>query len=94
MPCYLDRLSVDVTPYDGALEGPSLRVESIVDNTPPEVMKLVLEPSEVQVGTPIQAQVNATDADDDPIEYRFRWWRNNSEVADGEASELSTDRHM
>ena len=65
--------------------------ESTVVNSLPQVTKLILEPSEVQVGTPIQAQVNATDADDDPIEYRFRWWRNNSEVADGEASELSTE---
>jgi len=86
-----DQLSVLVTPYDGMVEGSPSVIESTVVNSLPQVTKLLLEPTDVQVGTPIQAQVNATDADDDPIEYRFRWWRNNSEVADGEASELSTE---
>lgn len=86
-----DRLSVSVTPYDGTIEGAPVQVESVVENTPPEVTKLAFGPEEIYVGISVQAQVSATDADQDPIEYRYRWWRNDSEVADGESSELNTD---
>jgi hypothetical protein len=85
-----DRLSVEVTPYDGNTEGAPVIVETIVGNTPPDVIAFTLEPGEVRVGTAIRAEVTGTDADQDPIEYRYRWWRNNSEVADGYMSELDT----
>jgi translation initiation factor IF-1 len=86
-----DRLSVEVTPYDGTIEGPHFLAESIVGNTPPDVMKVVFEPTEVRVGERLKTQVAGSDADEDPIEYRYRWWRNNSEVADGDVSELDTN---
>ncbi len=86
-----DRLSVEVVPYDGRAQGVAVRAEAVMGNTPPEVTKLLFDPSEIRVGDYIRTQVTGSDADNDPIEYRFRWWRNNSEVADGEASELSTE---
>jgi len=85
-----DRLSVQVTPYDGNTEGVPVIVKAIVGNTPPGVTALTLEPDEVHIGTAIRAEVTATDADHDPIEYRYRWWRNNSEVADGDVPALDT----
>jgi hypothetical protein len=85
-----DRLSVDVTPFDGTVEGLPIRVESTVGNALPEITQLILEPAEVRMGTSVKAEVIGTDADQDPIEYRFRWWRNNSEVADGDLHELDT----
>lgn len=85
-----DRVSVEVTPYDGTIEGPSVRVESIVGNTFPEIMQLVFERTNIRVDERIGTQIVGMDADDDPIEYRFRWWRNDSEVADGDVPELDT----
>lgn len=85
-----DSLLVEVTPYDGTVEGLPVRVESIVGNTLPEITRLTFEPTDVRVGESIRTQVAATDADEDPIEYRYRWWRNSSEVADGDVSELDT----
>jgi hypothetical protein len=85
-----DQISVRVTPYDGRAEGVSFGSEAVVGNASPEVTKLFFNPAEVRVGDQIQMHVEGLDADDDPIEYRFRWWRNNSEVADGDVTELDT----
>lgn len=89
-----DRLSVEAIPYDGIVEGRSVRVESIVENTLPEIVQLAFEPSEVRVGQGVRAAAIGSDADQDPIEYRYRWWRNNSEVADGDVSELDTTGYV
>jgi len=85
-----DRILVTVIPYDGRVEGPAFRAEAVVANTLPEVTKLFFDPAVVPVGDRIQIQVEGSDADQDPIEYRYRWWRNNSEVADGDVTELDT----
>lgn len=85
-----DRISVTVIPYDGSADGAAFRAEAIVANTPPEVSKLFFDPAVVRVGDRVRTQVEGSDADQDPIEYRFRWWRNNSEVADGDVTELDT----
>lgn len=86
-----DRLSVEVTPYDGNIEGAPIEADALVTNTSPHVTQVLFEPAEVRVGDRIALQVVGSDADQDPIEYRYRWWRNNSEVADGDMAELSTD---
>jgi hypothetical protein len=85
-----DRISVTVIPYDGSADGVAFRAEAVVVNTPPEVTRLFFNPAVVRVGDRVQTQVEGSDADQDPIDYRFRWWRNNSEVADGDMSELDT----
>ncbi|HKN87300.1 MAG TPA: putative Ig domain-containing protein [Nitrospiraceae bacterium] len=89
-----DRLSVEVVPYDGIVEGFPVRLESIVENTLPEIAQLTFEPTEVRVGQGVRAAAIGTDADQDPIEYRYRWWRNNSEVADGDMRELDTTGYV
>jgi translation initiation factor IF-1 len=86
-----DRLSVEVTPYDGNMEGMSVQVDALVGNAAPQVTEVLFEPAEVRVGDRIVLQAAGHDADQDPIEYRYRWWRNNSEVADGDVSELDTN---
>ena len=86
-----DRLTVEVTPYDGNMEGVPVGADALVANTPPQVTEFVFEPSEVRVGDRIRLQVTGSDADQDMVEYRYRWWRNNSEVADGDMSELDTN---
>ena len=87
-----DRISVTVIPYDGSADGVAFRAEAVVVNTPPEVTRLFFDPAVVRVGDRVQTHVEGSDADQDPIEYRFRWWRNNSEVADGDVTELDTTR--
>jgi translation initiation factor IF-1 len=86
-----DRLSVEVTPYDGNMEGAPVEADALVTNTSPQVTQVLFEPAEIRVGDRIFLQVAGSDADQDTVEYRFRWWRNNSEVADGDVSELDTN---
>ncbi|MBA2252034.1 MAG: hypothetical protein H0W13_04910 [Nitrospirales bacterium] len=86
-----DRLSAEVTPYDGSTEGVPAVADAVVANTAPQVTQFLFEPTEVRVGDRVLLQVTGSDADEDPIDYRFRWWRNNSEVADGDVSELDTN---
>lgn len=83
-------LAVEVIPYDGNVEGASVSANVLVGNTSPQVTGVLFEPAEAHVGDRILVRVTASDADHDPIEYRFRWWRNNSEVADGDVKELDT----
>ena len=85
-----DLLSVDVVPYDGKIEGPPSHAEARVGNTPPEVKSLELEPAAPRVGALIRANVVGIDADDDPVEYRYRWLKNSDEIYDGESNSLET----
>ena len=85
-----DVLSVDVFPYDGKIEGSPSHAEARVGNTPPEVKSLELEPADPRVGALVKANVTGADADDDPVEYRYRWLRNSNEIYDGEANSLDT----
>lgn len=86
-----DRVSVEVIPFDGHVQGPPYRTEPvIVGNTPPVVSRVTIEPHPIRVGDVLQALVEATDADHDPIRYRFRWWKNDRLVSEGEAHTFET----
>src|SRR5579885_1757887 len=85
-----DHVSVDVTPYDGHTAGAVAHTDAIVGNTPPDIKELVLGPEEPKRGDIVRATLSAFDPDGDPIHYRYRWFRNESEVADGEEDALAT----
>lgn len=86
-----DLLTVDLIPFDGNIEGPPYRTAAVaVGNTPPEVTRVELEPLQIRVGDRLEVQVDGIDADQDPVQYKFRWWRNNSEVVDEEENQLET----
>lgn len=86
-----DLVAVEVTPLDGLAEGAPYRTEAVpVENSPPEVTRLLLQPDPVRVGDRLRAQTEASDADGDSIEYTFRWWRNNALLVEGEADTLDT----
>lgn len=85
-----DRVSVDVIPYDGHTAGTTIRAEAMVGNTPPDIKGLLVKPDAPRLGDAIYLDVTGVDADADPIHYRYRWFRNDSEVADGEEDSLAT----
>ncbi len=85
-----DRLTVEVTPYDGKLEGTPTRAVDGVGNTPPVVRAVVLGPIEPKAGDAIKATVDANDMDGDAIRYTYRWLRNNQVVLEGEQDSLDT----
>ncbi len=67
-----------VTPNDGSVDGSAVRVRFSVENTapvPPKVSMLNTAPT-VRDSVSVRIDAPATDVDGDPIEYRYRWFRN------------------
>lgn len=86
-----DLLSVEVIPLDGKVAGSPYRTDPVpVENSPPQVTGLTLEPDRVGVGDRVHARVSGRDADQDSIAYRFKWWRNNNPLSGGEEGTLET----
>ncbi len=86
-----DRVSVQVIPFDGKVSGAPYRTEPVsVGNTLPVVLRVTIEPGQIRVGDVLQAQVEGTDADHDEVRYRFRWWKNNRLISEGEENTFDT----
>ena len=86
-----DRLTVEVTPYNGKVEGkPTRGPEKVVGNTPPVVRTVVLEPNGAKAGDPVKAVVDGNDVDGEMVRYSYRWLRNNQVVLEGEQDVLDT----
>src|SRR5213592_4432236 len=86
-----DLLSVEVTPLDNLAAGAPYQTDPVpVGNTPPEVTRVVLDPTPVRVGDPLHAKAEGLDPDGDSIRYSFKWWRNNLPVSEGEEGTLQT----
>ncbi len=85
-----DSLTVEAVPTDGKTEGTPLRADPVaIGNSPPEVTRIIL-PSAAKPGDLVEAQVEAEDADGDPVAYRYRWWRNKTLVQEGDRNVLET----
>jgi hypothetical protein len=72
-----DVARVQVTPWDGELPGPSVVANCAGRNTPPTTPGAALDPAVPTAlsGVTVKVLKPATDADGDPISYRYRWWR-------------------
>ncbi|HJT19104.1 MAG TPA: putative Ig domain-containing protein [Nitrospira sp.] len=86
-----DRVTVEVVPHDGKMDGLSVRTaEVLVGNTPPTIEGLALEPKEPKVGDRIHVILEGKDIDGDAVQYRYKWQRNNQVVQEGEQNALDT----
>jgi len=86
-----DRVSVEVTPHDGKVGGPSVRAtEALVGNTPPVIQTVMLEPKEPKIGEQIKVALEGNDVDGDEVRYSYKWWRNTQVVLEGEKNILDT----
>jgi hypothetical protein len=70
-----DRVEVIVTASDGRLESPPMRAASTVNNRPPLMTGVYLTPDNqvIRRGDVLVAHPEATDPDNDRLEYRYRW---------------------
>ena len=74
----------EATPFDGLEEGETLRVEVLIDNTPPMV-SVSIEPVEVTTSTAdLSVVMELSDPDEDVLETVVVWWLDGEEVATGE----------
>lgn len=81
-----DRVAVEVVASDGAAVSSPLRTQpSVVVNAPPRITQVHVKPTTGFAERSIQAEVEAVDADRDAIRYRFRWWKSETLVQEGES---------
>lgn len=85
-----DKVEVEIVAADGQTSGTPYRTEPvIVRNTPPEVVKVSIEPTGSD-RSEMRALAEGVDADQDAIHYAYRWWRNGTPVAGGDTAALDT----
>ena len=85
-----DKVEVEIVATDGQTSGKPYRTKpAIVGNTPPEVVKLSIEPTGSD-RSEMRALAEGVDADQDAIHYAYRWWRNGTLVAGGDTATLDT----
>ena len=81
------RIEVTVVGTDGRSESQPVVAVATVGNQAPELVAVQLEPpGDINVGRPVVANPQATDADGDPISYHYSWWVNGHEAGGDEAS--------
>ena len=85
-----DRVAVDLVPTKGTIQGTRYQAGPVVvGNTPPVVAHLSIErPADPHA--PAFAKMEAIDADQDEMQFDFRWWRNNKLVKEGPEQTLDT----
>ncbi len=85
-----DRVTVGIVPTSGTVQGTRYQAGPVVvGNTPPVVTNLSIErPADPHA--PVFAKLEAVDADQDEMQFDFRWWRNAKAVKQGPESTLDT----
>lgn len=79
-----DRIHVVVTGSNVKGDGGSLQAPSVtVPNAPPVIRSVALEQEVTSAGSRLLARVEASDADQDDIQFQFRWLRNDKVVSEG-----------
>jgi hypothetical protein len=79
-----DRIHVVVTGSNVKGDGGSLQASPVtVPNAPPVIRSVALEQEVTSAGSRLLARVEASDADQDDIQFQFRWLRNDKVVSEG-----------
>ena len=82
-----DRVHVVVTRSNVKGEGAVFESSSVtVPNAPPVIRSVALEQEATSAGSRLLAKVEAFDADQDDIQFQFRWLRNEKVVLEGAES--------
>jgi len=85
-----DRVTVGLVPTSGTVQGTRYQAgPAVVGNTPPVVGHISIERPD-DLHAPVFAKMDAVDADQDGIQFDFRWWRNNKVVKQGPEQTLDT----
>jgi len=85
-----DRVTVDLVPTSGTVQGTRYQAGPVVvGNSPPVVTHISIErPADPHA--PVFAKMEVGDADRDEMQFDFRWWRNNRVVKQGPEQTLDT----
>jgi len=84
-----DQVMVDVTPFDGTIEGAPFRSASVsVVNTVPILSHAVIDFDHETRGRQLLAKVDVIDPDHDPVSLTYRWRNNETVLKEGEGNTL------
>jgi hypothetical protein len=84
-----DQVTVEVTPFDGTVEGAPFRsaVASVI-NTAPIVSEVSVDFDHEAQGRQLLAKVNVADPDRDMVSLIYRWRKNETVLKEGEENTL------
>jgi len=84
-------VELEVVANDGKLDGAASHAQVRVENRPPSLRDLLLDPGlEITVEDELAASVRAEDPDRDPVEVRYRWFVNDRPI---DVTENTLTRH-
>jgi hypothetical protein len=84
-----DQIIVEVTPFNGRVEGAPFRSASVsVVNTAPIISDITIDVDHEAQGRQLLAKVDAVDPDNDPIAILYRWRKNGTVLKEGEEKRL------
>lgn len=85
-----DRVTVGLVPISGTIQGTRYQAGPVVvGNTPPVVASISIERTDDPHAS-VFAKMEAIDADQDEMQFAFRWWRNDKVVKQGREQTLDT----
>lgn len=88
-----DSIQVSVIPSDGKAEGkPVLSSSVTIQNSPPVLLQVDLEPNPAYANDTLRVAVKATDADGDFIYFTYQWKRNGIVLDEEKTESLSPGR--
>ncbi|MEC4890592.1 MAG: putative Ig domain-containing protein [Nitrospira sp.] len=86
-----DRVSVQVWPHDGIIEGASMTSEPVVvGNSPPVGSGLEISPEYVFPGERVRVHAKVSDVDGDAIQVVYRWSKNGKVIHEGDETDFET----
>jgi hypothetical protein len=84
-----DQVAVEVTPFDGTIEGTPFRsIPVAVVNTAPIISDVTIDFDHQAQGRRLLAKANVVDPDNDPVSLTYRWRKNETVLKEGEENTL------
>ena len=84
-----DQVIVEVTPFDGMIEGALLQSMPVsVVNTAPIISDVGIDVDHQAQGRRLLAKVDVVDPDNDPVSLMYRWRKNETVLKEGEENTL------
>jgi len=84
-----DQVAVEVTPFDGTIEGAPFRsIPVAVVNTAPIISDVTIDFDHQAQGRRLLAKANVVDPDNDPVSLTYRWRKNETVLKEGEENTL------